>query len=171
MKYKKFIIAAAIVVVAAVLYFLQLNKAIASEQLKNKQLQDQIAGLQNTEVNKAQKTTEQFIQAFFNYDNTLDRYKNIKAYTTEQGYRSTFPSGMQPPTKGADIRSRIDDLEIFEKQYSKNKITTISIFEVTTTFHDVPATAKMVIKTNVVSVGSEWKIDDVTILSSQGTAN
>lgn len=58
-----------------------------------------------------------------------------------------------------------------EKQYSKNEITTISTFEVTTTFNDVPAIAKMVIKTNVVKVGGEWKIDDVTILSSQGTAN
>ncbi|WP_028401072.1 hypothetical protein [Ectobacillus panaciterrae] len=171
MKYKKLIIAAAIVVVAAVLYFVQLNKAIAKEQQKNKHFQEEIASLKNTEVNKAQKTTEQFIQAFFNYDNTLDRYKNIKTYTTEQGYRSTFPSGMEPPTKGADIRSRINELEIFEKKYSKNEITTISTFKVMTTFNDVPSTSKMVIKTNVVKVGSEWKIDDVTILSSQGTSN
>ena len=171
MKYKKLIIAATIVVVAAVLYFVQLNKAIAKEQQKNNHLQEQIASLKNTEINKATTVTQKFIEAFFTYDNTLERYKNIKIYTTEQGYRSTFPSGMEPPTKGADIRSRIDELEIFEKQYSKNEITTISTFEVTTTFNDVPAIAKMVIKTNVVKVGGEWKIDDVTILSSQGTSN
>ncbi|PEE33435.1 hypothetical protein CN271_22395 [Bacillus cereus] len=159
------------VIVIAVLYFFQLNNAIGREQLKNKQLKDEITSLKHTEGNKTNELTKNFITAFFTYDNTLQRYQNIKQYTTEQGYKSTFPSGMEPPSKGADIRSSIDELEIYSKQKSKSEITTVSIFEVTTTFNEVPSVSKMVIKTDLVKVENGWKIDDVTILSSQSVAN
>lgn len=154
-----------------VLYFIQLNRAIANEQEKNKQLENQIVSLQNNGLNQAKDTTESFIRAFFSYDNTLDRYQNIKAYTTQQGYKSTFPSGTEPPTTGADIESRISDLEIFSNRYSSNEITTVSTFKTTTTFNDVPSNSEMVIKTDLVKTGSQWKVDNVEILSSQSTEN
>ena len=115
--------------------------------------------------------TKDFITAFFTYDNTLQRYQNIKQYTTEQGYKSTFPSGMEPPSKGADIRSSINELEIFNKQKSKNEITTISTFEVPTTYNRVSSVSKMVIKTDLVKVENSWEVDDVTILSSQSAVS
>ncbi|MGR6342656.1 hypothetical protein ACU5CE_33495 [Priestia megaterium] len=168
---KKTLIIVLIILVAAVLYFIQLNRAIANEQEKNKQLENQIVSLQNNGLNQAKDTTESFIRAFFSYDNTLDRYQNIKAYTTQQGYKSTFPSGTEPPTTGADIESRISDLEIFSQRYSSNEITTVSTFKTTTTFNDVPSNSEMVIKTDLVKTGSQWKVDNVEILSSQSTEN
>ncbi|NGY87967.1 hypothetical protein F6Y05_33570 (plasmid) [Bacillus megaterium] len=168
---KKTLIIVLIILVAAVLYFIQLNRAIANEQEKNKQLENQIVSLQNNGLNQAKDTTESFIRAFFSYDNTLDRYQNIKAYTTQQGYKSTFPSGTEPPTTGADIESRISDLEIFSNRYSSNEITTVSTFKTTTTFNDVPSNSEMVIKTDLVKTGSQWKVDNVEILSSQSTEN
>ena len=168
---KKTLIIVLIILVAAVLYFIQLNRAIANEQEKNKQLENQIVSLQNNGLNQAKDTTENFIRAFFSYDNTLDRYQNIKAYTTQQGYKSTFPSGTEPPTTGADIESRISNLEIFSQRYSSNEITTVSTFKTTTTFNDVPSNSEMVIKTDLVKTGSQWKVDNVEILSSQSTEN
>ncbi|MED3950272.1 hypothetical protein [Priestia aryabhattai] len=168
---KKTLIIVLIILVAAILYFIQLNRTIANEQEKNKQLENQIVSLQNNGLNQAKDTTESFIRAFFSYDNTLDRYQNIKAYTTQQGYKSTFPSGTEPPTTGADIESRISDLEIFSNRYSSNEITTVSTFKTTTTFNDVPSNSEMVIKTDLVKTGSQWKVDNVEILSSQSTEN
>jgi len=111
----------------------------------------------------AAAVNEEFITKFFNYNETSERYTNVKELMSKVGYQQLFPSGISMPT--SKIQSNTADLTIFENPSSSEKPEFISRFNVKTTFQGVSSNEDMVLKTRLKSSGDTWVVDDVEILA------
>lgn len=111
----------------------------------------------------AEKANKNFIVAFFQYNNTGDRYSNIKKYMTEKGYKSTFPSGVSLPTS-VPITSTLENLSSSSKEEKEGNYTLISEFDVTTTFNRQQIKQNILLKTDVIKSDGAWQVNNVVIL-------
>jgi hypothetical protein len=122
---------------------------------------------------KAENANQDFIEKFFSYSSTKERYENIKPLTTEEGFRATLPSGIEiPEDNGSElsVTSRMDKLKPYiYPSIDKNKVDFMNKFEVSTIFNKIKTTQEIIIYTQVVyDQISGWKVNDVEFVSSLG---
>ncbi|NPC90884.1 hypothetical protein HOO54_01015 [Bacillus sp. WMMC1349] len=93
------VIIAAIAVALMLIYTQSLKKDLAAATEQKKNYADQIDRLKKLDQSKAAELNHEFINRFFTYKNTKQRYEDIKPLMTEKGYQSTYPSGSSIPKK------------------------------------------------------------------------
>lgn len=121
------------------------------------------------EVTKEEQSivaNDTFLNAFFTYEKTRARYENIKPLTTEEGYLSVFPSGLDLPDPDApSVQSLMTDLTQYQNRVNKNEMSFLSEFAVTTEYNKVKNTESYIVRTNLLFVDGKWKINDLQIVS------
>ncbi|MCM3130199.1 MULTISPECIES: hypothetical protein [unclassified Paenibacillus] len=109
----------------------------------------------------------QFVDKFFNYASTKQRYDNVKSLMTERGYRSTYPSGMELPADSS-VKSQVSNLKIYVQKapsVKENQMEILNQFVATTEFNEIQSSKEVIMKTFLVyeeSVG--WMINDIEMI-------
>jgi hypothetical protein len=126
--------------------------------------QTDLANVQN--LTEANSINQKFLDKFFNYQSTQQRYEGIKPLTTDQGYKATFPSGKEPPKSNQTVNSTLQGLKTYDYRKSKTEIEFLNEFQLTTEFKGDKNTQSVIVHT-VVSYGliTGWKISDVEFVA------
>ncbi|WP_433709119.1 hypothetical protein [Paenibacillus illinoisensis] len=106
-----------------------------------------------------------FVEGFFNFESTDQRYDAIKPYTTEQGYRATFPSGTDLP-QNSKIHSKVNNLKAFIQKDpvpKKEEVEILNKFELTTEFNGIGSTQTIIMKTILLETDN-WKVNDIEMI-------
>lgn len=150
------------IVVLMVVYIFVLRAQLQEQQAlvaSYKEKAEALAGITRTE---AKKVNDIFIERFFNYQNTADRYKKLKEIMTEQGFKAAHPSGDKVPEKGADVKARAIQIQSYEQAKDRTHVEYISTFTQTVSFNGQSTNTPMIIKTKLVLIeGQGWKVDDI----------
>jgi len=151
-------IAAALVI----MYVFSLRSQLQEVQANQENYKVQIKSLSSIQNTDALKINREFLERFFTYQTTKERYKKIKPFMTDQGYKATHPSGTNLPDSEESVKSSIVGLKPFEYQSSKTEAEFFNEFKLTTEFNNVANTETVIVKTSLVYVkGQGWKINDV----------
>jgi hypothetical protein len=103
-----------------------------------------------------------FLNNFFTYQTTAERYENIKSLMTDQGYKATHPSGTELPNSKQSVKSSMTGLKPFEYQSSKTEAEFFNEFNLSTEFNDVTNTETVIVETSLIYIKEKgWKIDDI----------
>ncbi|MEK4069863.1 hypothetical protein [Peribacillus sp. FSL R5-0717] len=139
----------------------QLNEVRANQGNYEEQIQS-LSSIQNTD---ALKVNREFLESFFTYQTTGERYKKIKPFMTDQGFKATHPSGTVLPDSEESVKSSMVGLKPFEYQTSKTEAEFFNEFKLTTEFNNVAATDTVIVKTSLIFVKEQgWKVDDVEFI-------
>ncbi|MDM5215138.1 hypothetical protein QUF94_27910 [Peribacillus sp. NJ4] len=79
----------------------QLNEVRANQGHYEEQIQS-LSSIQNTD---ALKLNRQFLESFFTYQTTAERYKKIEPFMTDQGFKASHPSGTELPDSEESVKS------------------------------------------------------------------
>lgn len=112
-----------------------------------------------------------FLEKFFTYNSTKERYEGIKPLMTEEGYRSTFPSGSEVPETDQSVKSTLSELRQYLLQTSKTEAVFLNEFNVTTQFNGVENLQTIIVRTILSWNDGSWLITEVEFigqLTSQG---
>ncbi|MGX2961986.1 hypothetical protein JNUCC23_22520 (plasmid) [Peribacillus sp. JNUCC 23] len=154
-------VAAALVILYVFSLRLQLQEARANQG----NYEDQIKSLSSVQNTDALKVNREFLESFFTYQTTAERYKKIEPFMTDQGYKATHPSGTELPNSEESVQSSMVGLKPFEYQSSKTEAEFFNEFKLTTEFNNVAATETVIVKTTLIYVKEQgWKIDDVEFI-------
>ncbi|WP_145949560.1 hypothetical protein [Paenibacillus sp. Y412MC10] len=133
-------------------------------------LKEQIKEQRSTE--EVTRINQKFIDTFFTYDSTKQRYENIKPLMTEQGYNATLPAGTEIPDDTSDlpsVSSRLTDLRPFIYSADKNKVEYLNEFNVITSYNKVDSTTGVIVHTVLTySEKNGWLVDDVDFTTTTG---
>lgn len=139
----------------------QLREARAAQTTDTKRIQS----LENVQDSEASKVNREFMEKFFEYKSTKERYAAIRSLMTDRGYSATYPSGFEPPDD-SPIESSMSALKPYEYQDAKNQIEYMNQLKVSTKFNKVSNTESMVLRTRLIYVqDTGWKVDDVEFIS------
>jgi alpha-D-ribose 1-methylphosphonate 5-triphosphate synthase subunit PhnI len=145
-----------------ILYVFNLRAELREVRANQENYEDEIASFNQIEESEARRVNREFLKRFFSYDHLDERYKSIKPYMTNRGYKATHPSGAESPKTDSSISSSISDFKPFEYKVSKTEINFLNEFKVTTEYNDVGSTENILIKTKIIYMkGQGWKVDDV----------
>ncbi|WP_408008238.1 hypothetical protein ACJROX_26795 [Pseudalkalibacillus sp. A8] len=137
---------------------IQLQEVRANQRHYEEKIQS-LSAIQNTD---ALKTNRAFLERFFTYHTTAERYQNIQSFMTDQGYKATHPSGTELPNSEQSVKSSMVGLKSFEYQESKTETEFFNEFKLSTEINDVTNTETVIVKTSLIYVkGQGWKINDV----------
>ncbi|WML42046.1 hypothetical protein RCG19_10705 [Neobacillus sp. OS1-2] len=151
-------IAAAVFIVYAFSLRTQLQEVRGNQS----NYEEKIASLSSIQNTEALEVNRKFLTNFFTYQTTAERYKNIKSFMTDQGYKATHPSGMELPNSDQSVQSSMVGLKPFEYQSSKTEAEFFNEFKLSTEFNNVTNTKTVIVKTFLVYVKEQgWRIDDV----------
>ncbi|MCP3742375.1 hypothetical protein [Rossellomorea sp. BNER] len=151
-------------VVAAVVmvYVFSLRTQLQEVRANQSNYEEKIATLSSIQNTDALKVNREFLKNFFTYQTTAERYKNIKPFMTDRGFKATHPSGTKLPDSDQSVKSSMVGLKPFEYQSSKNEAEFFNEFKLSTKFNDVTNTETVIVKTSLIYVKEQgWKIDDV----------
>jgi hypothetical protein len=111
--------AAAVVIMYVFILRTQLQEVRANQRNYEEQIKE-LSSIDNTE---ALKVNREFLEQFFNYETTAERYENIKPFMTEQGYKATHPSGTELPNPNSEesVKSSNGVLKAFNIGRQKRK--------------------------------------------------
>jgi uncharacterized protein len=124
--------------------------------------EEEIASLSTIQNTDALRVNREFLNKFFNYQTTDERYQHIKPFMTDRGYEATHPSGTELPNSEQSVKSSMVGLKPFEYQSSKTEAEFFNEFKLNTEFNDVSNTETVIVKTSLIYVHEQgWKIDDV----------
>ncbi|MCY7565745.1 hypothetical protein ABEX69_09290 [Bacillus safensis] len=166
----RIVIIVSIVVVALMLLYTQsLKRDLAAVTKQKENYSAQIDRLKKVDQTKAAELNNEFINKFFTYRNTKQRYKDIEPLMTEKGYQSTYPSGSSIPKKGSDVSSSISGLQSYEYQSDKKEVSFMNEFTARTSYNGTASEQKIVIKTQLIALDNgEWKVDNVEFIANVG---
>jgi hypothetical protein len=151
-------IAAALVI----MYVFSLRSQLQEVQANQENYKVQIKSLSSIQNTDALKINREFLERFFTYQTTKERYKKIKPFMTDQGYKATHPSGTNPPDSKESVKSSMVGLKPFEYQSSKTEAEFFNEFKLTTEYNNVANTETVIVKTSLIYVKNQgWKINDV----------
>jgi uncharacterized protein len=154
-------VAAAVMIVYVFSLRTQLQDVRANQSNYEEKI-DSLSSIQNTD---ALKVNREFIKNFFTYQTTAERYKKIKPFMTDRGYKATHPSGTDLPDTDQSVKSTMVGLKPFEYQSSKTQAEFFNEFKLSTEFNDVANTETVIVKTSLIFIkGQGWKIDDVEFI-------
>jgi hypothetical protein len=145
-----------------IMYVFSLRSQLQEVRANQSNYEDQIKSLSSIQNTDALKVNREFLEYFFTYQTTTERYKNIEPLMTDQGYKATHPSGTELPDSEESVKSSMVGLKAFEYQSSKTEAEFFNEFKLTTEFNGVAATDTVIVKTSLIFVkGQGWKVDDV----------
>ncbi|MDQ6600983.1 hypothetical protein [Bacillus salipaludis] len=163
--HKKNYILLMLVFVAAVLvimYIFGLRSQLQEVKANQRNYENQIKTLSSVQNTDALEVNQKFLEKFFTYQITTERYEEIKPLMTDQGFKATHPSGTELPKSKQSVRSSMVGLKPFEYQSSKTEAEFLNEFKLTTEFNDVSNTETVIVKTSLIYVKEQgWKINDV----------
>lgn len=145
-----------------VMYVLSLRSQLQEVRGNQGNYEKQIKYLSSVQTTDAINTNREFLEAFFTYETTAERYKKIEPYMTDQGFQATHPSGTELPKSGESVKSSLLGLKPFEYQASKTEAEFFNEFKLTTEYNNVANTETVIVKTSLIYVKEKgWKINDV----------
>lgn len=145
-----------------VFYIFSLQSQLREVRANQKNYEKEMASLSSIESSDALEVNQEFLNQFFTYKATGDRYTNIEAYMTDQGFQATHPSGTEPPKTEESVTSIMRGLRAYEYQSSKTEVAFLNEFSLSTNFNDVTNTETVIVKTKLIYVKEQgWKVDDV----------
>lgn len=164
-----------LVVLSIIITLIVQNYNLRSEVQENKdkvsktELQvDNINEVQEVQSSDAKTVNQDFINKFFTYKNTKDRYQNVKGLMTEWGFHSTFPSGNKVPKTGANVTSSIDKLTSYMHQSSKTQMDFMNVFSQTTVSHRIRYARDVYVKTTLTYDSKKgWKVNYVQLIEPE----
>jgi len=114
---------------------------------------------------EALQVNRHFIERFFNYNSTNQRYEGLKTLMTDQGYGALFPSGIDMP-KDTAIKSRATDVKAYVQKdpVLESQMEILNEFLVTTEFGGIGSSQEVIMRTSLLLDGSSWKINDVEMI-------
>ncbi|USK35820.1 hypothetical protein LIT25_11245 [Bacillus sp. F19] len=151
-------VAAAIIVV----YVFSLRSQLQEIRANQRNYEEQINSLSSVQQSEAVNTNREFLESFFTYETTAERYKKIEPFMTDQGFKATHPSGTELPDSEESVKSSMVGLKPFEYQSSKTEAEFFNEFKLSTEFNNVASTETVIVKTSLIYVKEKgWRIDDV----------
>lgn len=145
-----------------IMYVFSLRSQLQEVRANQGNYEEQIKSLSSIQNRDALKVNREFLESFFTYQTTAERFKKIEPFMTDQGYKATHPSGTELPDSEESIQSSMVGLKPFEYQSSKTEAEFFNEFKLTTEFNNVANTEMVIVKTSLIYVkGQGWKIDDV----------
>jgi len=145
-----------------IMYTFSLRTQLQEVRANQSSYEEKIASLSSIQNTDALEVNRKFLTNFFTYQTTAERYKNIKPFMTDQGYKATHPSGMELPNSDQSVQSSMVGLKPFEYQSSKTEAEFFNEFKLSTEFNNVTNTETVIVKTSLIYVKEQgWKIDDV----------
>ncbi|OBZ15934.1 hypothetical protein A8L34_28215 [Bacillus sp. FJAT-27264] len=161
---KAWIQALGIISLVFISIFYYMKWETANQQLK--ELKKENAAAISSIETKARVINREFNQKFFTFENSKERYDNVKSLMTEQGYKSTFPSGNEVPTQTITMKSKIDQYVVYENHVSAKTVEYINTFNWMLQVQDRSSDQKVLTKTTLIYKGNEWKVDDFEIIEN-----
>jgi uncharacterized protein len=153
------------VAVLVIMYVFSLRTQLQEVRANQNNYEEQIKELSSIQSTEVRKVNREFLESFFTYQTIAERYKNIKPFMTDQGYKATHPSGTEIPTSEQQVKSSIVELKPFEYQSSKTETEFFNEFKLTTEFNNVANTETVIVKTSLVYVKEKgWKVEDVEFI-------
>jgi hypothetical protein len=150
------------VAVLVMAYVFSLRAQLHEQQALASSYKEKVNALSGVTRNEAKKVNDLFIERFFNYQNTIERYKDIQALMTRRGFKAAHPSGENIPEKGTDILASTRNVQSYEHVQDRTHVEYISTFTNTIRFNGVSSSDPEMIKTKLIFVeGEGWKIDDL----------
>ncbi len=151
-----------VVAAMVIMYVFSLRLQLQEVRANQENYEDQIKSLSSIQNTDALKINREFLERFFTYQTTAERYEKIKPFMTDQGYKATHPSGTELPDSEQSVKSSMVGLKPFEYQSSKTEAEFFNEFKLTTEFNNVANTETIIVKTSLIYVKDKgWKIDDV----------
>ncbi|MBT2729617.1 hypothetical protein J7E63_22290 [Bacillus sp. ISL-75] len=151
-----------IAAVVFIVYAFSLRTQLQEVRANQRNYEEKIASLSSIQNTETLEVNRKFLTNFFTYKTTAERYKNIKPFMTDQGYKATHPSGIELPNSDQSVQSSMVGLKPFEYQSSKTEAEFFNEFKLSTEFNNVTNTETVIVKTSLIYVKEQgWKIDDV----------
>ncbi|CAK6481266.1 hypothetical protein IFT92_09400 [Peribacillus simplex] len=164
---KNFLFLMIVFIIAAlvIMYVLSLRSQLQEVRANQGNYEEQIQSLSSIQNTDALKVNRQFLESFFTYQTTAERYKKVEPFMTDQGFKATHPSGTELPDSEESVKSSMVGLKPFEYQTSKTEAEFFNEFKLTTEFNNVAATDTVIVKTSLIYVKEQgWKVDDVEFI-------
>lgn len=153
--------------VLVIMYVFSLRTQLQEVRANQSYYEEKIESLSSIQNTDALKVNREFLERFFTYQTTAERYKKISPFMTDQGYKATHPSGTVLPNSEQSVKSSMVGLKPFEYQASKTEAEFFNEFKLTTEFNGVANTEIVIIKTSLIFVKEKgWKIDDVEFVGN-----
>ncbi|SIR62767.1 hypothetical protein SAMN05878482_104542 [Peribacillus simplex] len=86
-----------LVAAALVMYIFGLRSQLQEVRANQGNYEEQIQSLFSTQNTDALKMNREFLESFFTYQTTAERYKKVEPFMTDQGFKATHPSGTELP--------------------------------------------------------------------------
>lgn len=151
-----------VVAVLVIMYIFGLRSQLQEVKANQRNYEDQIQTLSSVQNTDALEVNRKFLEKFFTYQTTAERYEKIKPLMTDQGFKATHPSGTELPKSKQSVKSSMVGLKPFEYQSSKTEAEFFNEFKLTTEFNNVSNTETVIVKTSLIYVKEQgWKINDV----------
>lgn len=151
-----------VVVVIIVVYVFSLRTQLQEVRANQSNYEEQIKSLSSVQQSEAINTNREFLEAFFTYETTAERYKRIEPFMTDQGFKATHPSGTELLDSKESVKSSLVGLKPFEYQSSKTEAEFFNEFKLSTEYNNVTSTETVIVKTSLIFVKEKgWRIDDV----------
>lgn len=148
-----------------IMYIFSLRSQLQEVRANQANYEEQIKSLSSIQNTDALKINREFLESFFTYQTTAERYKKIEPFMTDQGFKSTHPSGTELPDSEESVQSSMVGLKPFEYQSSKTEAEFFNEFKLTTEFNNVAATDTVIVKTSLIFVKEQgWKVDNVEFI-------
>ncbi|RRJ54684.1 hypothetical protein EHV15_34365 [Paenibacillus oralis] len=108
-----------------------------------------------------------FVNKFFTYNTTAERYRNVEPLMTEQGFRATHPSGEGIPMD-SEIKSVATDIKTYVQKdpaLKEDNVVMLNEFTVSTEYNQVQSSQMVIMRTILKKdASSHWKIDDIEMI-------
>lgn len=161
-------LAMVIVVTLGVAYIYHLQAQLQEQKALAERYKEKAEGLSGITRTDAKKVNDAFIQRFFNYKNTAERYNISKDIMTKQGFHAIHPSSEKVPEKGADITASISHVRSYEHAESRTQVEYINTFIQTITFNGESTNNTVMVKTKLIFIDNQWKVDDLENIPIEG---
>ncbi|WP_445491549.1 hypothetical protein [Niallia sp. 03133] len=162
---KKYVLLIFIMIIGGALllfYIISLKAQLQEVKSNQSRYEKEIKRLKNVHGSEAALLNETFLDKFFTYEHTEDRYKNVETLMTDQGFASTHPSGAEIPSTKESVESSLSGLKAYEYKASKMETAYINEFELTTEYNGVSDTVTTLVKTDLLYVKNKgWKVNDI----------
>lgn len=151
-----------IAAVIIIMYVFSLRSQLQEVRSNQRHYEEEIKSLTSVQQTDALSKNRSFLEAFFTYETTAERYQKIRPLMTDRGFKATHPSGTKPPQSKQSVKSTMVGLKPFEYQTSKTEAEFFNEFKLSTEYNDVSNTETVIVKTSLIYVKEQgWKIDDV----------
>ncbi len=147
-------------VVALIIW--NVNHKIASQDAVIQSYEEKIIELNEINISDADKLNREFLNKFFTYESTPERYE-VKSMTTPDCYASLFPSG--EITTDSGLSSALTSCESYKKEDSKDSVSYLNQLEITIEIEGKESIQRVFFETKLNFIDEAWRVSEVEFLS------